>query len=65
VSTRVPSKSHSASGGITYRRYRHGGGDAAFAGWESSGNLISWENAPAPALVAKEYSLLAHVELEK
>jgi hypothetical protein len=37
-----------------YGRYRHDGGDAAFAGWESSESLMSWENAPAPALVAKE-----------
>jgi uncharacterized membrane protein YagU involved in acid resistance len=36
-----------------YRRYRHDGGNAAFPGWESSQGLVSWENAPAPALVAK------------
>ena len=36
-----------------YRDYRHDGGSAAFAGWESSEGLVSWENAPAPALVAK------------
>ncbi len=36
-----------------YRRYRHGGGNAAFPEWESSEGLVSWENAPAPALVAK------------
>jgi hypothetical protein len=36
-----------------YRRYRHGGGDAAFVAWESSEGLVSWENAPGPALVAK------------
>ena len=36
-----------------YRRYRHDGGDAAFAGWESSEGVVSWEDAPAPALVAK------------
>jgi hypothetical protein len=36
-----------------YRRYRHDGGNAAFAGWESSEGLVSWEDAPAPALVAK------------
>ena len=38
---------------LLYRRYRHDGGDAAFPGWESSEGLVSWENAPAPALVAK------------
>jgi hypothetical protein len=37
-----------------YRRYRHDGGDAAFPDWESSDGLVSWENAPAPALVAKQ-----------
>ena len=30
------------------------GGDAAFPDWESSHGLVSWENAPAPALVAKQ-----------
>ena len=28
-------------------------GNAAFPGWESSEGLVSWENAPAPALAAK------------
>jgi uncharacterized membrane protein YagU involved in acid resistance len=37
-----------------YRRYRHDGGNAAFPDWESSEGLVSWENAPAPALVAKQ-----------
>lgn len=36
-----------------YRRYRHDGGNAAFPGWESSEGLVSWENAPGPALAAK------------
>lgn len=36
-----------------YRDYRHDGGNEAFPGWESSEGLVSWENAPAPALVAK------------
>ena len=36
-----------------YRRYRHDGGNAAFPGWESSEGLVSWEDAPGPALVAK------------
>jgi hypothetical protein len=36
-----------------YRGYRHDGGNAAFPRWESSEGLTSWENAPAPALVAK------------
>jgi hypothetical protein len=36
-----------------YRRYRHNGGDGAFAGWESSDGLMSWDDAPGPALVGK------------
>ena len=36
-----------------YRRYRHDCGNAAFPGWESSEGLVSWENAPGPALAAK------------
>jgi hypothetical protein len=36
-----------------YRRYRHDGGNVAFPAWESSEGLATWENAPAPALVAK------------
>lgn len=37
-----------------YRRYRHEGGSAEFPAWESSDGLVNWENAPAPALVAKQ-----------
>ena len=37
-----------------YLGYRRGGGDAAFPAWETSAGLDSWENAPAPALVAKK-----------
>jgi hypothetical protein len=40
---------------LLYRRYRRGGGDAAFPGWESSEGLKSWDDAPAPALVAKRF----------
>jgi hypothetical protein len=36
-----------------YRRYRRDGGDADFPAWESSEGLATWQNAPAPALVAK------------
>ena len=36
-----------------YRGYRRDGGNASFPGWESSEGLVSWENAPGPALVAK------------
>jgi hypothetical protein len=38
---------------LLYRRYRRGGGDATFPAWESSEGLDSWDDAPAPALVAK------------
>ena len=38
---------------LLYRRYRRDGGDTAFPGWESSEGLMSWKDAPAPALVAK------------
>lgn len=40
---------------LLYRRYRRGGGDAAFPAWESSEGVVSWEDAPAPALVAKKF----------
>ena len=36
-----------------YRRFRHDGGTAPFPAWESSEGLTNWEDAPAPALVAK------------
>jgi hypothetical protein len=42
-----------------YRRYRHGGGDAGFPGWETSEGLTRWEDAPAPALVGKQLIELA------
>jgi hypothetical protein len=47
---------------LLYRRYRRGGGDDAFAGWESSAGLESWDDAPAPALVAKRFleNVLGH-----
>jgi hypothetical protein len=44
-----------AMDGLLYRRYRHAGGHAAFPAWESSEGLVSWENAPAPARVAKRF----------
>jgi hypothetical protein len=36
-----------------YRQYRRDGGDAAFPAWESSEGVVSWDDAPAPALAAK------------
>jgi hypothetical protein len=38
---------------LLYRRYRDAGGQSAFLAWESSEGVEGWENAPAPALVAK------------
>jgi hypothetical protein len=40
---------------LLYRRYRGGGGGSSFLAWESSAGLESWEGAPAPALVAKQF----------
>jgi hypothetical protein len=40
---------------LLYRRYRHDGGHDAFPDWESSKGLVSWEDAPGPALVAKRF----------
>jgi hypothetical protein len=39
---------------LLYRRYRNGGGRAAFVAWESSDGVESWDGAPAPALVGKQ-----------
>jgi hypothetical protein len=39
---------------LLYRRYRNGGGHAAFAAWESSDGVDSWDAAPAPAHVGKQ-----------
>ena len=36
-----------------YRRYHDAGGRSDFLAWESSEGVESWDNAPAPALVAK------------
>ena len=38
---------------LLYRRYHRAGGQSAFRDWESSAGLDTWEDAPAPALVAK------------
>jgi hypothetical protein len=36
-----------------FARYRRNGGDSSAAQWESSAGVTRWEQAPAPAQVAK------------
>ena len=36
-----------------FARYRRGGGESRFAGWESSAGIDEWEKAPAPAQVGR------------
>ena len=38
---------------LLFARYKRGGGESAFAPWEFSSGLDSWEEAPAPAQVGK------------
>ncbi len=38
---------------LWYARYRRDDGTSGFAHWESSADLVSWDGAPAPALVGK------------
>jgi hypothetical protein len=38
---------------LLYRRYHGEEGKAGFLAWESSAGVETWDNAPAPALVAK------------
>jgi hypothetical protein len=38
-----------------YRRYRREGGQSGFGAWESSAGLESWDDAPAPAKVGKQF----------
>jgi hypothetical protein len=38
---------------LLYHRYHDHGGKSAFLPWESSEGVETWDNAPAPALVAK------------
>lgn len=37
---------------VWYARYKRGGGDQSFPGWELSSGL-TWDSAPAPALVGR------------
>jgi hypothetical protein len=38
---------------VWYARYRHGGGEDSFFNWEFSAGIKNWEDAGAPAQVAK------------
>lgn len=38
---------------LLYAEYRQGGGKTEFSRWEFSGDIESWEQAPAPAQVGK------------
>ena len=38
---------------LWYRRYKKGGGESDFPGWETSVGLNSWDDAAAPAKVGK------------
>jgi hypothetical protein len=39
---------------VWYSRYRRGGGSDGFPTWEFTGGLESWDDAPAPAQVARK-----------
>jgi hypothetical protein len=38
---------------LLFARYKRGGGESAFPGWEFSSGLTSWDQAPAPAQIGK------------
>src|SRR3954471_7325065 len=39
---------------VWYSRYRRGGGTEGFPAWEFTGGVESWDDAPAPAQVARK-----------
>jgi hypothetical protein len=39
---------------VWYARYRRGGGKSSFAGWEVTGDVTSWDEAPAPGQVGRK-----------
>jgi hypothetical protein len=46
---------------LWYKRYRDGGGDSPFAAWERTGAIESWDDAPAPAQMARKLlQLIGH-----
>jgi len=40
---------------LLFARFRRGGGEMPFSGWELSKGLASWDDAPAPAHVGKRF----------
>lgn len=49
---------------VWYGRYKRGGGESSFVGWESAAGLSSWDDASAPAKVGKlVYETATHTEL--
>jgi hypothetical protein len=39
---------------LWYRRYRRGGGESSFAGWEITRDVGSWDDAPAPGQMGRK-----------
>jgi hypothetical protein len=39
---------------VWFSRYRRGGGDSAFAAWEVTTDIASWDDAPAPAQMGRK-----------
>ena len=48
---------------LWYRRYRNEGGNASPLNWEFHPQINSFDDAPAPAKVAKHIAVSLHVEL--
>jgi len=39
---------------LWYRRYRRGGGESSFGGWEITRDVGSWDDAPAPGQMGRK-----------
>jgi hypothetical protein len=48
---------------VWYGRYRKGGGDASFPDWEFRSSIDGFDDAPAPAQVAKILATKANIDL--
>jgi hypothetical protein len=48
---------------VWFSRYRRGGGERQFAGWEITKDLESWEQAPAPGQMGRKVLQLVGVEV--